>query len=310
MRPLTCFIAAGMLAVSALPAWAAPTTAYGEAFDTLYKIDVASRQATELGRSGSYHGQLIGNISGLTTTTDGTLYAAAGGVKMLVKVDAGNGSANIVGSFGLDGQGDPTRNDALDLNMVAGCDDTLWLSSAFAGKLWKVDPASGATTLVGATGHTITGLVAHGDKLYGAGGRGDNSFYAVDPATGAATAIGSFGPAVTRWVNSVSMSFDDDGVLWAVINYVPPRDGSQPIADWSDLATIDPATGTVTMLGPVTGPESLRQIGMKGFTVGPPQCTRGGVTPHAAPIGSPWALGLLGLLLALAGVFGARRALP
>jgi hypothetical protein len=193
--------------------------------------------------------------------------------------------------------------------MIAGCDNTLWLSSAFANKLWKVDPASGATTLVGSTGRTISGLAVRGDKLYGAGGRGDNTFYAIDPTTAAATAIGAFGPAVNRWVNSVSMSFDADGVLWAVINYVPPQDGSQPVADWSDLATIDPATGTVTMLGPVTGPESLRQIGMKGFTVGPPQCTRGTPTAHAAPIGSPWALGLLGLLLAFAGVFGARRTL-
>lgn len=307
MRPLTCLIAAGMLAVSALPAQAA--TAYGEAFDTLYKVDLDARQASEVGRSGSYRGQIIGNISGLTTTADGSLYAVAGGIKVLTKIDPNNGVANVIGSFGLDGQGDPARKDALDLNMVAGCDDTLWLSSAFANKLWKVDPATGATTLVGSTGTTITGLAVRGDKLYGAGGRGDNTFYGIDPKTGAATAIGPFGPAVTRWVNSISMSFDADGKLWAVINYVPPQDDSQPTVDWSDLATIDPATGTVTLLGPVTGPESLRQIGMKGFTVGPTKCTRGSTGTHSAPVGSPWALALLGLLLTLAGAGAARRVL-
>ncbi|MFC4818959.1 hypothetical protein ACFO6Q_01405 [Dokdonella ginsengisoli] len=309
MRPLTCLIAAGMLAVSAPRVWAAANVAYGEAFDTLYSVQLDSRQATELGRSGLFRGQIIGNISGLTTTADGSLYAAAGGFKLLVKIDPQDGRASVIGSFGLDGQGDPSRNDALDLNMIAGCDDTLWLSSAVANKLWKVDPASGATTLVGSTGHTITGLAARGDRLYGAGGKGDNNFYGIDPQTGAATLIGPFGPAVTTWVNSISMSFDDAGTLWAVINYVPPLDNSQPVADWSDLATIDPATGTVTVLGPVTGPESLRQVGMKGFTVGPTQCTRGTTGTHAAPVGSPWALALLGLLLAAAGAGGAARAL-
>ena len=308
MRPLTCLIAAGMLAVSAPCARAAANVAYGEAFDTLYRVQLDSREAVELGRSGLLRGQIIGNISGLTTAADGSLYAAAGGFKLLVKIDSGDGHATVIGSFGLDGQGDPSRNDALDLNMIAGCDDTLWLSSAVAGKLWKVDPTSGATTLVGSTGHAITGLAARGDRLYGAAGKGDNNFYAIDPQTGAATLIGSFGPAVTTWVNSISMSFDDAGTLWAVINYVPPQDSSQPVADWSDLATIDPATGTVTVLGPITGPESLRQVGMKGFTVGPTQCSRGTTGTHAAPVGSPWALALLGLLLAAAGVAGATRA--
>ena len=38
------------------------------------------------------------------------------------------------------------------------------------------------------------------------------------------------------------MSFDDDGTLWAVLNYVPPAPGSTTVPDWSDLATIDPNT--------------------------------------------------------------------
>ena len=44
MRPLTCVIAAGMLAVAAVPAQAA--TAYGEAFDTLYRIDLDKHEVT------------------------------------------------------------------------------------------------------------------------------------------------------------------------------------------------------------------------------------------------------------------------
>lgn len=300
MRALTCLVAAGLLAASAFHANAA-TMAYGEAFDTLYRIDLDARQASPIGAAGRYAGQPIGNISGLTTAADGTLYAVAGGSKLLLTVDTGTGVADVVGRIGISDSG-TGQFDALDLNMVEGCGGKLWLSSGVANKLWTVDRASGATTLVGATGHTITGLVARGDKLYGAGGKGDNNFYRIDPATGAATLIGPFGPAVTRWVNSISMSFDAHGVLWAVLNYVPPENDNEPLAQWSDLARIDPATGALTVLGPITGPDSLREVGMKGFTAGPTQCSVAASVPMPAPIGSPWALALLALLLAVAAI--------
>ncbi len=297
MRPLTCVITAGMFAVVAFSANAA-TTAYGEAFDTLYRFDLDARQATPIGGAGRHAGQIIGNISGLTTTVDGSLYAIGGGQKLLLRIDPASGDASVVGDIRFTGVANPPRDAALDLNMIAACDGTLWLSSAVLKTLWTIDPATGITTHVGPTGAAITGLASRGNAMYGAGGKGDNTFYRIDPVTGAATAIGSFGPQLTTWVNSVSMSFDREGTLWAVINYVPPEHDSDPAADWSDLATIDPSTGTVTLLGPITGPDALRQVGMKGFTVDAAQCVRGTSAPHAAPIGSPWALGLLGLLLA------------
>ncbi len=306
MRALTCIIAAGMLAVAASSATAVPLTAYGEAFDTLYRINLDTRQASRVGASGTYAGQIIGGISGLTTLPDGALLAVVDSRKLLIQVDPASGAATVTGDLGLAGQGSG-QFDSLDLNMAAGCDDTLWLVSASANKLWTVNRTSGLATLVGATGHTITGLVAYGEQLYGAGGRGDNRFYRIDTETGAATPIGEFGPALTRWVNSVSMSFDAAGTLWAAINYVPPQNDNETPADWSDLATIDPATGRLTVLGPITGPESLRQIGMKGFTIGPAQCLGAGA-PHAAPVRSPWMLALLGLLLAAAATWQVRRA--
>jgi hypothetical protein len=306
MRPFVCLAAAGMF-VAATCATHAATLAYGEAFDTLYSFDLDARVATAVGGAGLYSGQTIGNISGLTTAADGSLFAAAGGFKLLVRIDPSNGLAHVVGSFGLAGQGDPSRNDALDLNMAAGCNGSLWLSSAYANKIWTVNPASGATTLVGATGHTITGIVQRGATLYGAGGKGDNNFYSIDPSTGAATLIGPFGNSLTHWVNSVAMSFDGAGTLWAVVNYVPPENDNDPVPDWSDLATIDPATGTLTVVGPVTGPESLVQVGMKGFTVGPAQCSAAATAPAAAPVGSPWALTLLAACVGVCGLLAMRR---
>ena len=297
MRTLACFTAAGMLAISASGA-NAETVAYGEAFDTLYSIGLESRTATEIGPAGSFGGQLIGNISGLSYSSDGQLFAVAGGLNALTQIDASNGSADVVGMFGLNGQGDPRRNDALDLGMSFDCDDSLWLVSAYAGKLWKVDPGTAETTLAGSTGHTITGLVARGNQLLGAGAKGDNNLYRINRQTGAATLIGSYGDAASGWINSVSMSFDDSGVLWAVLNYVPPAPGSTSVPDWSDLATIDPNTGLMTIVGPVTGPEDLRQVGMKGFAIGPPRCVSGATGVASAPVGSPAWLALLGLLLA------------
>ena len=286
-----------MFAVAAIPADAA-TVAYGEAFDSLYRVDLTTREATKIGAAGRYSGQTIGNISGLSTTADGALYAVAGAFKLLIRVDPESGVADVIGDLGLTGQGDPSRNDALDLNMAASCDGTLWLSSAVANKLWTVDRTSGAARLVGSTGHAITGLVASGNRLYGAGGKGDNTFYRVDPATGAATAIGPFGPEANRWINSISMSFDEVGTLWAVLNYIPPEHDTDTPSDWSDLATIDPATGKMHVLGPITGPDALKQVGMKGFTTGLAPC--GGVAQASpAPIDSPWMLGLLIGLLAL-----------
>ena len=305
MRTLACLVAAGMLALSASAH--AATAAYGEAFDTLYGIDLAGHTATEIGRAGSYGGQPIANISGLSYSLDDTLYAVAGGMNALARIDTSSGSATVVGTLGLSGQGDPQRNDALDLGMTFGCDGALWLVSAYAGKLWTVNPANGATTLVGATGHAITGIVALGTALFGAGGRGDNNFYRIDPDTGAATKIGSFGD--DGWINSVSMSFDEKGTLWAVLNYVPPEPGSTTVADWSDLARIDIATGHVTIVGPITGPESLRQVGMKGFAVGPPRCVAGGgAGVFTAPVGTPpWLACLAALLVATAGWSLRRR---
>lgn len=282
--------------------------AYGEAFDTLYRFGLASHTATEIGSAGRYGGQPVANLSGLTLTSDGTAYAVSGGLKALVRIDLASGDSTVVGSLALSGQG-TGQFDALDLGMAADCEDVLWLSSGTLRELWRVDPETGATTLVGPTGHPISGLVANGNLLYGTGGESDRTFYRIDKSTGAATAIGGFGAEVPAALNSVAMSFDDAGTLWAVLNYVPPTTGNT-VPDWSDLATIDPATGVISVVGPIEGPESLRQLGMKGFAIGPPRCVAGGGAPFSAPVGTPpWLFALAGLLVAAAAVALRRRPL-
>jgi len=306
MRLLLCTIAAGMLLASVALASTAPG-GYGLAFDTLYRIDVEQARAQEVGSAGRVGGRLLGNISGLTTTADGALYAVTGGkdLKWLLGIDAATGVATPVGDLGLAGQGSG-QYDALDLSLAAACKpDAFWLASAAVDRLWRVDRATGATTLVGSTGHVITGLAVRDGILYGVGGKGDNRFYRIDQDTGAATVVGALGPALTRWVNSISMSFDGDGVLWAVVNYVPPPDDGELPATWNDLARIDPQTGLLTMVGPIVGPESLREIGMRGFTLGPPDCSGAGAVAVAqpVPVDSRLALAVLALALVAAARF-------
>ena len=305
MRPFACFMAAGMLAFAAFSAHAA-TVAYGEAFDTLYRIDLDARTATTIGAAGSYGGASLGNVTGLTSSADGSLFAVVGSYKLLLQLNATNGGANVIGNLGLADSG-VGQFGALDLGMAASCDGRLWLSSAIVKKLWTVDPQSGEATLVGSTVPAISGLAFREGTLYGAAGKDDNTLYTVDTASGNTTAIGHFGTDIHRWVNSVSMAFDAHGVLWAVLNYVPPQHDTDAQAEWADLATIDPATGIVTVLGPITGPESLRYAGMKGFTLGTLQCSAAASAPIGAPVNTPWALVLLGLLLGMAAWHSQRR---
>lgn len=304
MRASTCYIAAGLFAVAAVSAARSASAAYGVAFDTLYRVDLDQHAASELGIAGRYGGQTIANLSGLTTMPDGTLLAIAGSIKALVRIDPASGIATPIGTFGVNGGSG--QFDALDLGMTSSCQGTLYLTSGVLHTLYTVDPASGSATPVGDTGVAISGLAERGGVLYGAGAKGDDTLYRIDPKTGATSAIGGFGGEATKWINSVSLSFDDDGTLWAVLNYVPPQNDNATVPDWADLATIDPKTGALHMIGPVTGPASLRQIGMKGFTVGPTPCVAATPATTGVPVNSLWALGLLGLGLA---AFAARKRL-
>lgn len=292
----------------------AATTAYGVAFTDLYRIDLTSRVATYLGYSGLHNGQLIGHIRGLSYLPNGDLYGVSGNLRALVRIDRTRGAAAVTGLLNLDGGGQ--FGTTLDLSMTYGCDGNFWVVSAVTGQLWKVDPATAQPTLVGSTGKPMTGIVAYGDKLFGAGGQGDTGFYRINPETAQATLIGSYGP-VLPWVNVVGMSFDEAGTLYATLNYNPGATSSTPLVDWSDLATIDINTGIVTRLGSITGPSSLRRVSMNGFIIAPTQCNvapqPGGSTPYVhepVPAGSRLSLALLVLLLGCtaAAAFRGRRA--
>ena len=297
MRTPACLIAV-VLSVASIPAARAQSSGYGIAFDELYRIDLGTRRATLIGPAGVYAGRALAQFTGLTYGPGGDLFAVAATHKALIRLDSTTGAGSYVGAFGLAGQGSG-QFDALDLSMTYGCNGQFWLTSAITRELWRVDPQTAVSTLVGNTGRQLSGLAVRNGRLYGTGINADQGLYLIDTTTAAATRIGP----ILGNVPWIEPGFGADGTLWATFSYNPPQN-----REWSDLARIDVSSGAATNLGPITGPDSLRYISMKGLAVSPPSCqpAPGGGVPVAAalPVRAPWAL--LALALLLFG-FGARR---
>lgn len=297
MRVLVCLL----LALACLPVTAARAqekdSAYAVDYDQFYRIDLATRQATLIGVVGGGGSQQMADLSGLTTMPDGRLYAASDTLKALIRIDPATGKGAIVGKFGIK---QATPSDPLDFGMAASCDGSLWLSSPITRQLWKVSPATGKAGLVGAMSRDITGLAVDHDALYGVGGRGDEGWYLIDTQSGQSKLVGGLGSMVD-YITSASPAITEQGKVMAAFNYVPlPNEQTPP--PWSDLAQINMASGQSEILGPITGPDSLEGIGIRGFTVGPPAC--GAFVAAAEPVGAPtlgWWSRLL-MLLALGGV--------
>ena len=297
MRMRACLTAAVLLIAPFSLAQAEPV-GFGVAYDELYRIDLGTRQATYVGSAGDYAGVPLAALTGLSYGPGNELYAVAGNQKALVRISASDGAASYVGDLGLAGQGQG-QFDALDLSLAYGCDGSFWMTSAINRNLWRVNPQTGATTLIGSTGRLISGLAVRNGILYGTGIGADQGLYRIDPQTAVATRVSTFSESVP-WIDP---SFGADGTLWATFSYNPPFN-----REWSDLATIDPVSGVATNLGPITGPERLRYFSMKGLAVAPTSCVPsdpggGPGTPSAAlPVNSSWTLVILGWLLLAASV--------
>jgi hypothetical protein len=301
--PLRGFIAAFVLGVLSAQAFAADLIGYGEAFDTLYRIDLTTRQATEIGRATPLESQFrYASIEGLTFSPAGVLYAVsdAGAVKTLLTIDRNSGLANAVGVLDLG------TDQQLDLGLAFTCDGAMWMS-ARSGDFWRVNPQQATVTHLGNLGVTLTGLAGRGAALYAAGGQGNNNLYLVNTATATVTLAGSYGS--DNYITATSPGFDGAGQLWAVLDYVPPP-GSNPVREWSDLAQLN-LQGPLTNLGSITPAQpqwslDLQYIGLRGLAI------PAGICAAAASVVATPALswcGLAGLiaLLALAGGTQARR---
>ena len=147
-------------------------------------------------------------------------------------------------------------------NLVWGTDGKL-LSLTYSGNLESIDPATGATKVIGATGlsYNAFDLAKVRGRLYATDF--NNNLYSVDMTSGAATLIGPTGmppdPSIPFTVNqdgTVNLcdeslygvngklyatfdSFTVDPVTLAITTVVSPN-----------LYEIDPVTGVATLIGP------------------------------------------------------------
>ncbi len=310
MRPLLGRrLLAVLMCFLPLPAMAAPD-AYVSAWNALYRLDLATAQATPIGSGIGFN-----DVEGLAIAPDGTLYGVADGTAgagsqatdFLIRIDTATGVGTLVGALeGLSGAG---PNGQLDYGLAFTCDGRLWASSDTTGLLWEIDPSSAAVREAGNTGAPLSGLGGRGKMLYGIGvqnGFGDRAhqaLYRIDPATAQATRIGSLD--VSDTLSSSGADFDANGVLWATLDSQPPD-----VDRASRLARVDLARGTATVAGSITG--IVENVSVRGMAIAPPRdcgVAGGGNAQVVEQVPGPAApaLILLGLTAALVGARRLRR---
>lgn len=305
--PLRAQLAALVLAVASSLAHAADVVGYSEAFDVLYRVDLTTRTAQEIGPATPRGASRYPIIVGLTFSPDGKLYAVADGqIKTLLQINQGTGLAVPVGVLNLG------TTDQQDIGLAFTANGKLWLSTV-SGDLWQVNPGDASVAHTGKLGDKvkITGLTSRGNQLYGTGGQGSNNLYLIDTTTGQATLVGAYGSSIP-YVTAASPAFDANGQLWVVLDYIPVPNDNDPTPQWSDLATGE-LSGTLANRGNVTAPANttsfadLQYIGLRGLAITPPAAPAGGPVAEAPVLSFAGLATLLALLLASAGTWLRRN---
>jgi sugar lactone lactonase YvrE len=153
-------------------------TLYGVSFSQLLRIDPDTAAGTAIGAIGF-------TTNGLAVAADGTTYAGTTAGE-LITVNPVTGAGTLVGGFGggLTSSGD----------LVLDSNDVLYgaLDQAGTVVLARIDPANGAATVIGPTGHpAVYGLAFLCCHLFGTTERGE--LLHINVASGAATVVGTNG---------------------------------------------------------------------------------------------------------------------
>jgi hypothetical protein len=301
MRPCTLrrLLAAMILLLPALACAAPAVFGYGAGFSELYRVNLATAQAT---RIGPVAGIGFNDVEGLALSPDGILFGVAdqtmhlgGGnfsatTDFLIRISPTTGAGTLVGQMpGLQGQGPAPGQ--LDYGLAFTCDGRLWMSSDTTGNLWEVDRNSAAVRLVGNTGASISGLAARGNVLFGVSVGPTPQLYRIDPATAAAVVVGPLD--VGGVVANAGLDFDADGVLYAAL------DPGATVPGFSRVVRIDPNTGAGTVVAQIP----IEFVTMKALAIAPTggcQAASVDAIPVPGPM-APW-LALLGVICALLGM--------
>ncbi|GEM_PF-1710930 len=280
------FAAAFAFAALALTAFASPT-GYSVRSDVdrkLYRLDMATGVATELGATG------FSKIEGLAINAAGEIYGVNPATAQLVKCSATTGACTAVGI--LAGLPQVQSNAGLAFSSTG----VLYL--AVNAVIYRVDPATGATAALGGTGPAISGLAgvtptaACASGIYGLGGNTDRGkFYCINTTNGSATLLGTVGTA------PLDSGLDGDfttGLVWGVSNDDP---GQVFAINTTSLAITN--TNTVTLAGKAIGGfESLAVARTATTDVPPVTITPTAADPFAIPTLSLAWLAVLASLLA------------
>jgi subtilisin family serine protease len=211
------------------------TTLYAISYDNnnLYTVDVSTGAYTLVGASTPPGGQ---SWSGLSGTPDGTLYGLTTDISnsSLVTVDPGTGAVTVLGDL-------PGLAGGIDLAYNTD-DDMIYIVDLITDSLFRVDPSSLATTLVGSLGvapNYAQGMDYEEESgiLYWAAYTTSGELRIIDTTTGASTLVGAFpGGAEVD-----SLAFGTGGqsdVPWLSED---PISGTVPAADSIEVdVTFDP----------------------------------------------------------------------
>jgi len=213
------------------------STLYAISYDNsnLYTIDTATGAYTLVGTATSPNG----NWTGLSGAPDGTLYgivSTCGTSSSLVTVDPATGAVTDLGDLTGVGCG-------IDLAYNTN-DDMIYIVDLVTDSLYKVDPATMTTTLVGALGANAN--YAQGmdfeeetGTLYWAAYTTQGELRIIDTTTGASTLVGAFpgGAEVDSFGFATGGAADVPWLSEDPVSGTVPADGSLDIT-----VTFDPAT--------------------------------------------------------------------
>jgi hypothetical protein len=229
---------AALLLSSVAPSVSAAPFAYAADGDTnnglLYRIDLANNSIATVGN-------VTGLIEALSFGPNGQLFGVDEDASTLVQINTANAATSVVGSLGMAAE-DPG---------LAFCRDTQQMFLANEnGDVYTVNTATGAATLLGASGIAeISGLACLNGTLFAAS---DDSaqLFRVNRATGAGTLVGNFGIAVG---GDIGLASDGSRLLMVI------DDGTD-----APFYSVNPSTGVANLIATFPGIQGLESLAAEG----------------------------------------------